>query len=473
MKFVKIAPAIQRALQSILRAYPVVAQVVQNIDKENGRAFLVGGAVRDLLLERVVKDLDIEVHGISLEKLESILKKFGPVSEVGKSFGVLRLHGLDVDWSLPRTDSAGRKPDVKIDPNMALKDAFARRDLTINAMGIDLVSYLLVDPFGGLEDLRAGVLRAPDLKLFVEDPLRLFRVMQFVGRFEMNPDQALNDVCAKMDVSEVSVERIEAEFEKLLLKSKRPSLGFKWLQQIGRLQELLPELYALIGIPQDATWHPEGEVFEHTMQSLDAAAQFEYANNSEKLIIMFAVLCHDIGKAATTEKIAGVWKSLGHSQEGVQTSKRMLKRITRKVDLIEAVGKLVQHHMAPAQLINSKAKPSAYKRLARKLVPNANISMLAKVALADKRGRNPIKGKPLTKQFPIIDKFLLNAQHANVQHEPEPAVLLGRDLLDVVQPGPGLGDLLKAAYEIQIQEGVTDKKELRRRVLALRDKESE
>jgi len=207
------------------------------------------------------------------------------------------------------------------------------------------------------------------------------------------------------------------------------------------------------------------------MQSLDAAAQLEYANDSEKLIIMFAVLCHDIGKPATTEKIGGAWKSLGHSQEGVDTSKRMLKRITRKGDLIEAVGKLVRHHMAPAQLINSKAKPSAYKRLARKIAPHATISMLAKVALADKRGRNPIKGKPLKKNFPVIDKFLLNAQHANVQHEPEPAVLLGRDLLDVIAPGPELGELLKAAYEIQIQEGITDKKELRKRVLALRDKE--
>lgn len=465
MKSIKLAPAIQRALQDVLRSYPVVAQVVQSIDKQGGRALLVGGAVRDLLLERVVKDLDIEVHGLSLEELEAILKQNGPVSEIGKAFGVLRLHGLDVDWSLPRSDAPGRKPDVQIDPDMAIDQAFRRRDLTINAMGIDLNTYILLDPFGGLEDLRAGILRAPDVKFFVEDPLRLFRVMQFVGRFEMKPDQTLNDVCSKMDISTVSVERIEREFEKLLLKSKHPSLGIRWLQEIGRLQDILPELYAIIDIPQDPTWHPEGEVFEHTMQSLDAAAALDYKDVNEKLIVMLAVLCHDIGKVSTTEKIGGAWKSIGHSQEGAILSKQMLKRITKKKDLIEAVSKLVRHHMAPAQLVSSKAKPSAYKRLARKLAPYATIDMLAKVALADKRGRNPIKGRPLVKNLPMIDKFLTKARDARVQYEPEPHALQGRDLLVIVEPGPQMGELLKKAYEIQIQEGITDKEELKRRVL--------
>jgi len=465
MKFIKIAPAIQRALQSVLQSYPLVAGIVQKISEEGGRSFLVGGAVRDLLLERVVKDLDIEVHGLTLEKLELLLKQFGPVSSVGKSFGVLRVHGLDVDWSLPRSDAPGRKPDVTIDPDMALDQAFRRRDLTINAMGIDLISLELVDPFGGIEDLRAGVLRSPDIQFFVEDPLRLFRVMQFISRFEMQPDDALNEVCAKMDVSQVSVERIEMEFEKLFLKSKRPSLGIKWLQVIGRLQDILPELFVVINIPQDEAWHPEGEVFEHTMQSLDAAAAFEYKDNDEKLIVMAAVLCHDLGKVATTEKIGGVWKSLGHSKEGVGLSKKLLKRITKKIDLVEAVGKLVRYHMSPAQLVSSKAKPAAYKRLAKKLAPHATMSMLAKVALADKRGRNPIKGKPLVKDFPAIEKFLQKAQDANVQHKPEAPVLQGRDIIDVVEPGPAMGEFLKKAYELQIEKGIVDKEELRRLVL--------
>lgn len=465
MKSIKVAPGISKALRAVLKSYPVVERVVQSIADQGGRAFLVGGAVRDLLLERVVKDLDIEVHGLLLDELETLLKTFGLVSSVGKSFGVLRLHGLNVDWSLPRVDMAGRKPEVVLDPDMAIEQAFRRRDLTINAMGIDLVSQMLVDPFGGLEDLKHGILRAPDEKLFIEDPLRLFRVMQFVGRFDMKPDQQLDDICAKMDISGVSVERIETEFEKLLLKSKRPSHGIKWLRSIGRLQEILPELYVIINIPQSPDKHPEGEVFEHTMQSLDAAAALNYEDNREKLIVMLAVLCHDLGKVSTTEKVAGVWKSIGHSQEGVPLTKDLLRRITRKQDVIYAVAKLVRYHMAPVQFPNAGAGPAAYKRLARKLAPNATMTMLAKVSLADRRGRNPIKGKPLTKKVSTIEKFLEQAQKANVQYEPEPHVLQGRDLLDFVEPGPQMGELLKKAYELQIQEGITNKEELKRRAL--------
>jgi tRNA nucleotidyltransferase (CCA-adding enzyme) len=465
MKSTKIAPGITKALRAVLRSYPEVTKIVQSIDKHGGQAFLVGGAVRDLLIERVVKDLDIEVHGLSLDELEKLLKNFGPVSVVGKAFGVLRLHGLDIDWSLPRSDQAGRKPKVVVDPNMALKEAFRRRDLTINAMGINLVTFELVDPFDGLEDLKNGVLRTPDEVLFVEDPLRLFRVMQFVGRFDMEPDDQLNKLCAHMDISGVSVERIETEFEKLLLKSRNPSRGIKWLRQIGRLQEILPELAAIIDVPQDPAWHPEGEVFEHTMQSLDAAAHLDYEDDHEKLIVMFAVLCHDLGKATTTEKIGGVFKSIGHSQEGIVLAKDLLKRISKKIDLRDAVGRLVRYHMAPAQFVAAHARPSAYKRLARKLAPYATIIMLAKVALADKRGRNPIKGKPLVKNFPAINTFLQRAREAQVEEKPELPLLQGRDMLDIMKPGPELGVFLKRAYEIQIQEGIVDKDELRRRVL--------
>lgn len=460
----KIASSMVAALRAVLKKYPEVPRIVQSIDQHGGRTFLVGGAVRDLLLERKIKDLDIEVHGIALDDLEKLLKQFGPVSSIGKSFGVLKLHGLDVDWSLPRIDASGRKPEVAIDPNMEIEEAFRRRDLTVNAMGIDLVDQTLVDPFGGVQDLYSGVLRAPDVQFFAEDPLRLFRVMQFVGRFEMKPDDQLNEICKTMDISQVSIERIDTEFEKLLLKSKRPSRGLRWMKKIGRLQEVLPELADVIDIPQDPTWHPEGEVFEHTMQSIDAAAALEYESNDEKIIVMLAVLCHDLGKTTTTEKVGGVWKSIGHSQEGVALTNRMLKRITKKQDLIDAVCKLVRHHMSPVQLVNAKAGPSAYKRLAKKLAPHATMTMLSKVVLADRRGRNPIKGKPLKKNVSVVDKFLKISQKANVQDRPEPPVLQGRDLFDVVEPGPRMGELLKIAYELQIQEGITDKPELKRLV---------
>ncbi len=249
------------------------------------------------------------MYGLTTDQLEKILRSFGPVSLVGKSFGVLRLHGLDIDWSLPRADSAGRKPTVVIDPTMSFEQAFRRRDLTINAVGIDLHTYELIDPFNGQQDLTNKLLRPTDVQLFTEDPLRFFRVMQFIGRFEMEPTESLNVLCTKMDISHVSIERIETEFEKLLLKSVHPSRGIRWIATIGRLQDVLPELAATVGVAQNPQWHPEGDVFEHTMQALDAAAALPYTDKRTRLIILYAALCHDLGKAVTTEDVAGVWKS--------------------------------------------------------------------------------------------------------------------------------------------------------------------
>ena len=406
------------------------------------------------------------MHGITLDQLQAILSEFGPVSLVGKAFGVLRLHGLDIDWSLPRSDSSGRHPEVKIDSNMKLEDAFKRRDLTINAMGIDLSTFELVDPWGGSADLQKGILRAPDAQLFKEDPLRLFRVMQFIGRFGFTPDKELNQLCAHMDLKGISVERIESEFDKLFLKSAQPSLGLRWLRQIGRLKEIFPELAATIGIKQEPEWHPEGDVFEHSMQALDAGVQLTYENDAQKLIALFALMCHDLGKVTTTKLIDGRLRSLGHEQAGVPLATSLLKRITRRVDLIHAVQKLVLHHMAPGIFPKTGAKLPAYKRLASKLAPDVNMELLAKISLADKRGRNPEGNKPLTKDVPEVQQFLDMAAKAHVVYKPEEPVLLGRDLEGKVEPGPtGWEILLKKAYEIQIDEGIIDKQELLNRIM--------
>lgn len=467
MKLKPTSPAaLKKTIIPVLKKYPLVTKIVAAIDHEHGSALLVGGAVRDILLGLPVKDLDIEVHHLTLAKLEGILKKFGRVSLVGKSFGVLRLHSLDIDWSLPRTDSAGRKPKVTIDPNMSFEQAFKRRDLTINAMGIDLVTFKLVDPFSGQQDLAAGILRAPDATLFIEDPLRFFRVMQFIGRFEMLPDATLNKLCKAMDISTISRERIESEFEKLLLKSKKPSRALDWLDDIGRLAEILPEVAATRGVKQNPAYHPEGDVFEHTKQTLDAAAEIVFENSNDKLILMYAALCHDLGKAVTTQKVDGKIISYGHDKEGVPLAKSLLKRITAKRDIIETVALLVRHHMAPLQFVSEGAKAPAYKRLAHKLAPHTTLAMLAELARADWRGTNPEKDNPLpNKKFPELVTFLAQARKAHVLTDVEKPILLGRDLMPEISPGPRMGKLLKAAYDIQIEEGLADKKQLKKRVL--------
>ncbi|MDR3550134.1 MAG: HD domain-containing protein [Candidatus Babeliales bacterium] len=458
----------KQAVQKTLYNYPLVQKIAQQIHQHGGQSLLVGGAVRDLLLGIEVKDLDIEIHKVSLADLETILRMHGPISTVGKSFGVLRLHGLDIDWSLPRADSSGRKPEVLINPNMSIADACRRRDLTINAMAIDLITLQLFDPFNGQEDLIHNILRTPDPTLFIEDPLRFYRVMQFIGRFDMQPDPQLNNLCKTMDVNTVSRERIEVEFEKLFLKSKQPSLGIRWIHSLERLNTLFPELYALVGVVQEPAWHPEGDVLEHTMQSLDAAAALTSYDNATKLVLMYAALCHDLGKPETTQLKNEKLTSYGHDDAGVPIAKKLLARITHNQGLIDAVCKLVRYHMMPGQFIKSNAKPPAYKRLANKLAPECTMQMLADLAYADKHGRNPNSHTPLTMPLPDIDEFLKKSEGAQVRYEHEKPILLGRDIADIIEPGPQMGEFLKRAYEIQIEQGVTDKEQLKQLVIQKR-----
>jgi tRNA nucleotidyltransferase (CCA-adding enzyme) len=451
--------------------FTLLEPLINAISGAGGRAYLVGGAVRDFLLGFSLKDLDIEVHGLELDMIKKILAKFGHVNEVGKSFGVLKIRlqqgQPEIDFSLPRTDSIGRKPKVDIDPTMTIEKALRRRDLTMNAMAIDLISNQLHDPFGGEKDLRDNTLRCPDAELFVEDPLRFYRVMQFIGRFEMEPDAQLTTLCRTMDVAHVSRERIEEEIKKLMLKADEPSRGFRWVFQLGRMQELFPELAVLAKTVQSPKHHPEGDVFEHTMQVIDAAAQLRsnFEQEQDQLILMYAALCHDLGKAKTTVvRPDGKVTSYNHEVVGVDIAASLLRRFCGNKDIIRTVKKLVRYHMQPGQFITNKAGLSAYKRLAANLAPETNCQMLAFLSQADKRGRG-LNHKPLP-HAAAEEEFLANVERAGIGKFPEPPILFGRDFLDTMQPGPKLGELVKKAYKLQIEEGIKDPEELKKRTLA-------
>jgi len=469
--------------------YEKIQPIIIAIAERKGRALLVGGAVRDMVMNDSksllirgpqfiptsaiassgspcemkcnigLNDIDIEVYGLTEQELETILKQFGPVSLVGKAFGVLRIHGLDIDWSLPRADSSGRKPTVTIDPHMSPEDAAQRRDLTMNAIAFDLVTQELIDPYGGKDDIKNKILRTPNARFFIQDPLRFYRVMQFIGRFEMMPDDELNTICKNMDISHISRERIEEEFKKLLLHSKRPSLGIRWLHAIGRLADVLPELADTVGVMQEPKWHPEGDVFEHSMQALDAAAKIakKYDHESDRLVLLYAALCHDLGKVTTTKTIDGVIKSIGHEKESKKFARTMLKRITHNADLIEAVSSLVLYHMMPLQFTKNNAKIPAYQRLANKLSPLVDMSMLIDLCIADKRGRNGESHDPLDIDFPDVALFKEKVEQAGVLYSGVEPLLKGADVQDLVPAGPAMGALLRQAYEIQIEKNVTDK----------------
>lgn len=466
MQFTKVAQLVQKTQEIIFIRHPAIKFIVEALHQQGARILLVGGAVRDVLLQKQLEDIDCEVHGVASAVLEKTLKQFGYVRLVGKAYGVFKIDGIPADWSLPRTDTAGRKPTVTVDPYLPLIEAFKRRDVTINAMGIDLVTQELIDPFGGVQDLYDKKLRTPDAHFFVQDPLRFYRVMQFIGRFGMTPDTELNNVCSIMDVEGVAQERISNEFEKLFLKSDQPSLGIRWLATIGRLEELLPEVAALQNVNECPEYHPEKDVFEHSMQAIDAAASYTYPTAEKKLIMVMAALAHDLGKPSTTRFEDGRIRSNGHDVAGVKPAGALLARITQTKSIVDAVLKLVRYHMTPIALVKNDSSPAAYKRLALKLSPGCTLYDLYMLAKADKSARNSEQQKPLSVcSEPLIEEFLIRAQQYGVAYGPEEPVLMGADFLDVCTPGPQIGMLVQKAYELQIEQSIKDKKKLKEMVL--------
>lgn len=459
----------QKISLDFLDMYDQIKRIVHACSLLGGQALLVGGAVRDLLLGLPVKDLDIEIHKIPMQEVEKLLSRFGHVRLVGKQFGVFKIDGLDADFSLPRTDGSGRKPTVVVDHTLSYYEAFGRRDLTINAMGIDLVTGDIIDPYNGRKDLEDKILRAPRPEFFTQDPLRFFRVVQFIGRFGMTPDASFEKLLQQMSLDGVSIERIHGEYEKLFLLSERPSLGLRWIRKIGRIKELLPELAATIDVPQRPDWHPEGDVFEHTMQAVDAAAEISRVKNLDKkdaLTLVIAAVCHDLGKVTATRFHEGMWRSWGHEVEGVEPTGKLLLYLTSVESIKKAVVKLVRYHMMPGALIQNNAKNGAYKRLAVNLAPEVTPFQLSLLAQADKRGRNHLSHIPL--EMPMskeVMPFASKIEELGLLNGPEKPVIQGADFLDICSPGPALGKLLQAAYTVQIEEGITDKEELKRRVL--------
>jgi len=274
------------------------------------------------------------------------------VSFVGKSFGVLRLHGVDIDWSLPRQDSSGRHPIVAYDPYMSYEQAFIRRDLTMNAMGIDMQTYELIDLYGGLNDIQHKILRSPDLNFFIQDPLRLLRVMQFSGRFEMNVDPALSDVCENMDLSAISQERIEQEFSKLFLQSVHPSMGLQWLVQVNRFHDFFPGIDLNVKL----------------MSQIDAAAQGDYRSSQEKLAVIWSVLVSSLPFfCLNSEMIYEQYK-----KNDVKFIVDFMKKFTRHQELFDKVIHLVFYE----SMFDSSLTDVQLKWLAYWLAPTCSFDLL-------------------------------------------------------------------------------------------------
>jgi tRNA nucleotidyltransferase (CCA-adding enzyme) len=433
-----------------------IEKISNYLNKHGAKAIIVGGSVRDYLLNKEPKDFDIEVYGISLEKLQDLLSRFGKVMIVGKSFGVLKLFLDDevYDFSLPRREkkiaSGHRGFEVICDENLEYKEAFKRRDFTINAIGYDIEKSSFIDVYGGIRDLEKRVLRVVDEKTFVEDPLRVYRAIQFVARFELEVEPKTKELLKLMvsrgDLEELPKERVFEEFKKLLLKAKKPSIGFNLLKEIGALK-YFPELKAIVGVEQDLTYHPEGDVWTHTLKALDALEK-------KDLKLSLAVLCHDLGKAVTTEVIDGKITSRGHEEAGVDIAESFLRRLTDDKKLIEGVLPLVRWHFAPSAFYKQKAKNKAIRRLSTKV----NIKELVEVAKADFFGRGTKEAK--SGIFKAGEWLLKKAKELSVENSPPKPFVRGSDLIDMgLKPSPLFKKLLEEVYQKQLDGKIKSKEE--------------
>ena len=451
---------------------PTIRSIVNRIEQAGGSARLVGGAVIDALEGRQPKDWDIEVFRLSFERLSEIFEDKG-ANMVGAQFGIIKLSsrecdGLDVDINVPRRDNHIGKGHADLltefDPGMTVAEAARRRDFTINAMAFDLSSGEILDPFGGKNDLDSGVLRATDPELFVQDPLRALRAMQLLarkcgenGRVESSTMNLIRGMSGSF--SHLAKERVHEEFRKLLLKSDAPSIGLEFLRDSGWIVHF-PELQDLIGCEQHPEWHPEGDVWVHSLHTVDSAA---WVRDNVDLphgwaeAFMFGTLCHDVGKPATTvtpkmvaegefpeKRLFTAW---GHDRAGMPVVKSFLKRMTNNKELIEKTSSIVGEHMQPFNLMQGDAKPGAWKRLHNRV----RLDVLGWMCKRDSCGSPFVNiGDPdldhETSQL-CFDHF------SDLGSDPVQPILMGRHLIDAgVKPGPHFREMLDRAFEAQMDD---------------------
>jgi tRNA nucleotidyltransferase (CCA-adding enzyme) len=431
-----------------------IQPIFQAIDQAGGNALLVGGAVRDRLLglpTTEIKDIDIEVYGLSPDALYHAIAPLGRVDAVGRSFGVLKIRlagGREIDLSVPqrRSEPAGQSGAMPLpDPHISPEQAAARRDFTWNAMALTAAGELL-DFYGGRGDLAARIIRHTSAA-FDEDPLRVLRAVQFAARFDflLHPSTAARCQRLLPAASSLPIERIWVEWSKWAARGKRPSQGLLVLEQVGWIAHY-PEIAALIGCQQDPEWHPEGDVFVHTRHVCDMAAQIADTaalDPEDRIVLLFAALCHDLGKPATSYRDdTGRIRSPGHAEVGVEPTKALLGRMGAPSSVIAMVVPLVREHMS---LIHDTPNPRSVRRLAVRLTP-ATIAEWRRLVAADASGRPPLPASD-----PGTSVAAIAAQQGAERGKPA-ALVLGRDLIERgYRAGPQLGAILRQAYTAQIE----------------------
>jgi len=443
-----------------------IIDLANAVKNAGGRAMLVGGCVRDRLMGIPPKDWDVEVYGVEPAKLRGILDTFGDVNAVGEAFTVYKI-GSDLDISIPRRErkvGTGHKGFViEGDPNMTGEEASKRRDFTINAILQDVLTGEIVDCFGGQEDIKNKLIRHVSSETFAEDSLRVLRAAQFAARFDFDIDPETVAICKTIDVTDLPKERIWGEFEKILLKAQQPSIGLRWLYDLGVVEQHFPEMQSLVGVPQEPEWHPEGDVDIHTLMVADEARKLiDDLPYPKQVAVMLGAVAHDFGKPPTTQFFDGRWRSHSHDEAGVEPTISFLDTLgiftLDGYDVRNQVIQLVKYHLKPGEYykVNSKnpVGDGAFRRLARKVEPD----LLYRVAKADSLGRNP-DWLPPEKRFgsEAQEWFIEKVRELQIEQKPPEPILMGRHLLELgLEPSPRFKKILDTVYEMQLDGKVTN-----------------
>lgn len=452
------APDIRAALNPAGAA--ALTDVAAAINQAGGRAVLVGGAVRDLLLGVDPKDLDIEVSGLEPDALRQVLVDHtGTADLVGESFGVYKTRhmGHDFDVTIPRTEtSTGRGHtdfDVSVDPTLDFDAAARRRDFTIGAMGWDPLNGELLDPYDGRRDLEDGVLRHVDADSFREDPLRVYRAARFAARFGFTVDPDTARLCREMrpDADGLPAERVWGELASTLQTARRPGEFLRVLRHVG-WHDTIPELAACASTPQNPVHHPEGDVFTHTAHALDHFGEVVASrlDPDERLVVAAAVLCHDLGKPAATTTVEGRIIAHGHEDAGVGPARALLSGRFGQSRLAGRVEPLVREHLRPLQLADTEPTDRAVRRLAER-VP---IRLAVAVAECDAAGRPPIDASGTIAKLHLLQE---RAETLGVANRPAVSYVSGRMLIDRgMNPGPEFKPILERLRVMELDGLIVD-----------------
>lgn len=434
---------------------PLLKRIGEIADRSSMMAFVVGGYVRDLLLGKAVKDIDVVVVGSGIEFGNTVARELGRSNiVVFENFGtaMLQLNDVKLEFVGARKESYhrySRKPKVEVG---TLDDDLSRRDFTVNAMAVSLNDSTfgcLLDPFGGQRAMEERILRTPlnPETTFDDDPLRIMRAFRFACQLEFEIESSVLEAAKKMAprLKIVSQERISDEFMKILLSSK-PSIGFKQMYETGVLKIVFPEVALMGGVDQRQDFHHK-DVLQHTLRVVDNVAEV-----SPNPWLRMAALLHDIAKPRTKAFKEGAgWTFHGHEEVGARMVKPIFKKMRFPFDHLSYVEKLVRLHLRPMALVDEGVTDSAVRRLL--FEAGEEVDDLMVLCRADITSKNPKLVGQVRKNYDLVVEKMAEVEEKDRIRSWQPPVR-GEEIMQVcgLEPGPLVGKL-KTAITDAILDG--------------------